>query len=85
MAAMAKKNQQPPKSFEEAIEELEKILQEIESGSVGLEESLVRYERGTFLIQHCRGVLAQAEKQIEEVSKTPAGSLATEPLEEKEQ
>lgn len=80
---MAKKNQQPPKSFEAAVDELENILQEIESGSVGLEESLLRYERGTFLIQHCRGVLAQAEKQIEIISKTPDGEIAAEPMEEK--
>ena len=81
--AMAKKSQQPPKTFEEAIQELEKILSEIESGGVGLEESLARYERGTFLVQHCRGVLAQAEKQIEQISKGPDGTTTTEPLEEK--
>ena len=85
MPTMAKKNQQPPKSFEEAVDELEKILQEVESGSVGLEESLLRYERGTFLIQHCRAVLEQAEKQIEQVSKTPEGELTAEPLEEQGQ
>jgi exodeoxyribonuclease VII small subunit len=79
---MAKKNQQPPKNFEEAIQELEKILAEIESGNVGLEESLSRYERGTFLIQHCRGVLAQAEKQIDVISKSSDGSLTTAPMEE---
>ncbi len=80
---MAKKNQQPPKTFEDAIAELEKILSEIESGNVGLEESLTRYERGTFLIQHCRGVLASAEKQIEQITKTPEGNLTTQPAEEK--
>ena len=85
MPSMAKKNQQPPKSFEAAVDELEKILQEIESGSVGLEESLLRYERGTFLIQHCRGVLAQAEKQIELISKNPEGEIAVEPIEDKPQ
>lgn len=79
---MAKKTQQAPKSFEEAISELEKILAEIESGNVGLEESIARYERGTFLIQHCRGVLAQAEKHIELISKSADGSLETTPLEE---
>jgi exodeoxyribonuclease VII small subunit len=80
---MAKKNQQPPKNFEEAIDELEKILESIESGQVGLEESLQRYERGTFLIQHCRGVLASAEKQIELIAKQPDGSVTSEVIEEK--
>jgi exodeoxyribonuclease VII small subunit len=71
---MAKKNQTPPKNFEEALAELEQILAHIESGECGLEESLVKYERGTFLIQHCRGVLNSAEQQIEQLSKTPEGA-----------
>jgi len=79
---MAKKNQAQPKSFEDALAELEAILSAIEGGEIGLEESLVRYERGTFLIQHCRTVLASAEKQIELLSKTPDGSLQTQPMTE---
>src|SRR5258708_973943 len=54
---MSKRSQQTlPKTFEDALRELEEILSEIENGNVGLEESLVKYERGNFLIQHCRGV-----------------------------
>lgn len=79
---MARKNQTPPKSFEDALRELEQILNEIEAGQVGLEESLVRYERGNFLILHCRAVLNRAEKQIEMLSKGPDGSLQSEPMEE---
>ena len=77
---MAKKQQSPPKSFEEALGELEQILSDIEGGEVGLEESLVKYERGTFLIGHCRGVLNRAEKQIELLSKAPDGELEAQPL-----
>ena len=77
---MAKRNQTPPKSFEEALQELEQILAEIEGGEMGLEESLVKYERGTFLIQHCRTVLNSAEKQIELLSKAPDGGLQAEPM-----
>ena len=78
---MAKKMQVAPKTFEEALAELEQIVADIESGQVGLEESLLRYERGTFLIQHCRGVLNSAEKQIELLSKTADGGLAAAPME----
>ncbi len=74
------KKQIPPKSFEAALEELEKILAEMEAGQIGLEENLVRFERGTFLIQHCRGVLSNAEKQIELLSKAPDGGLESEPM-----
>jgi exodeoxyribonuclease VII small subunit len=66
---VARKAQTPPKNFEEALAELEQILTEIESGDVGLEESLAKYERGQFLIQHCRATLAKAEKQIESLNQ----------------
>jgi exodeoxyribonuclease VII small subunit len=66
---MSKKPQAPPRTFEDALAELEKILADIEAGEVGLEESLVKFERGNFLIQHCRTVLSSAEKRIELLSQ----------------
>jgi exonuclease VII small subunit len=44
-----------------------------------LEESLAKYERGTFLIAHCRGVLGNAEKQIEQLTKNADGTLTAAP------
>ena len=82
---MGKKNQPLPKSFEEAIAELEKILADLEGGQVGLEESLSRYERGTFLIQHCRSVLGAAEKQIDLLSKSEDGAIQSQPMQEPEE
>jgi exodeoxyribonuclease VII small subunit len=82
---MGKKNQVAPRTFEEALAELEQIVAEIEGGQVGLEESLVKYERGTYLIQHCRGVLNVAEKQIELLSKSADGGIETSPMEQGEQ
>jgi exodeoxyribonuclease VII small subunit len=79
---MAKKQQTAPKSFEDALTELEQILADIEAGQVGLEESLARFERGTFLIQHCRGVLGTAEKQIELLSKSADGAIQAQPLDD---
>jgi len=79
---MAKKNLTPPKDFEDALRELEQILGEIERGEVGLEESLIKYERGNFLIQHCQGILNSAEKQIELISKGPDGTLKATPMPE---
>ena len=77
---MAKKPQTPPKSFEEALAELEQILAEIEGGQAGLEQSLVHYERGQFLVQHCRAVLDSAEKTIEQISKGEQGQVQVTPL-----
>ncbi len=84
---MAKKNQTVPKTFEEGMRELESILSEIENGQIGLEESLLRYERGAFLIAHCRGVLNVAQTQIETLSKAPDGTpqLTAAPAEPTEQ
>jgi exodeoxyribonuclease VII small subunit len=81
---MARKTQAAPKNFEDALTELEQIVSDIESGQVGLEESLLRYERGTFLIQHCRGVLNSAEKQIELLGKTAEGGLEATPMDSAE-
>src|ERR1041385_8400846 len=77
-----RKNQSPPKDFEEALRELEQILADIEKGEVGLEESLSRYERGTFLIQHCQNILNTAEKQIELIGRNQNGEIKTSPLPE---
>jgi exodeoxyribonuclease VII small subunit len=81
---MAKKNLTPPKSFEDALKELEEILAEMEAGEVPLEQSLEKYERGNFLIQHCRNVLNSAEKQIELLSKAEDGAVKSESLEDEE-
>jgi exodeoxyribonuclease VII small subunit len=72
----------PPKNFEEAMAELEKILADIERGDVSLEESLAKYQRGTLLIQHCRKVLADAERQVEILTRAPDGGIKTEAMPE---
>jgi exodeoxyribonuclease VII small subunit len=82
---MSKKPQPTPKNFEDALRELEQILSDVENGEVGLEESLVKYERGNFLIQHCRGILGSAEKQIELLSKQADGEIKSEPFEQEGQ
>jgi exodeoxyribonuclease VII small subunit len=57
-------------SFEEAIKELTNIVAKIEQGRIPLQDSLERYEKGMSLIQHCRGILQEAEARIEKISKT---------------
>jgi exodeoxyribonuclease VII small subunit len=79
---MAKKTQSPPKSFEDALEELEQLLADIEDGQVALEQCLTKYERGTFLIQHCRTVLSSAEKQIDLLTRGGDGEIAVQPMNE---
>ncbi len=54
--------------FEQAIAQLEEIIERIESGQVGLEKSITEYERGVGLIKRCREVLERAEQRVEELT-----------------
>ncbi len=62
-------------SFEKALAELEQLVEQIESGEIGLEEALKRYERGVALIKRCRTVLDSAEQRIAELTTNAKGEL----------
>lgn len=61
-------------SYEQAMERLEAIVERIERGEVGLEESVKQYEQGVLLIARCREILGRAEQRVEELSKPAKGS-----------
>ena len=63
-------------TYEQAIEELESIVARIEQGKIGLGESLDQYQRGAALVKRCRGILAEAEQQIETLTVEPPGEQA---------
>ncbi len=54
----------PASSFEEAIGELEQLVQRMESGSLSLEDSLAAYRRGAELAAYCRRSLAGVQQQV---------------------
>jgi exodeoxyribonuclease VII small subunit len=54
----------PPASYEAALEELEQLVQVIESGQLPLEQLLTGYQRGAELLAFCRGKLEAVETQI---------------------
>jgi len=62
-------------TFEQALENLEQIVAAIESGEIGLEESIAKYAEGIKLIKHCRGVLDAAEKKIQLLTAAEADTL----------
>lgn len=64
----------PKMSFEDALAELERIVQQLESGDVPLEDSIVIYERGDALKQHCEGKLKAAELKVEQIVLGSDGS-----------
>jgi exodeoxyribonuclease VII small subunit len=53
-----------PQRFEDAVAELEQIVAAMETGSLALEESLARFQRGSQLLRHCREALESAEQRI---------------------
>ena len=54
--------------FEASLKELEKIVRELESGDVNLDQSLKRFEQGIELYRKCRSTLETAEKKIKILS-----------------
>lgn len=53
-----------PETFEQAVAELESLVQAMESGSLALEQSLAAYRRGALLAAHCRSLLADVQQQV---------------------
>lgn len=53
--------------FEKALEELEALVEQLESGDLNLEQSLSQFQRGIELTRHCQGVLAQAQQTVEQL------------------
>ncbi|MEM1329705.1 MAG: exodeoxyribonuclease VII small subunit [Planctomycetota bacterium] len=62
-----KKSEEAALGFEQAMEQLESLIERIESGEIGLEASIHEYERGTRLVARCREVLDAAELKIEQI------------------
>lgn len=54
----------PPANFEAAIDELEKLVAQMEAGELSLEDSLAAHKRGLELAQFCQGLLARAQQQV---------------------
>ncbi len=69
-------------SFEQALAELERIVQQLESGQAPLEQSIDLYERGAKLKAHCEAKLEQARLRVERIVVGPGGEAQrTEPAE----
>jgi exodeoxyribonuclease VII small subunit len=65
-------------SFEEALKELEKIVEKLDSGQVDLDQSIDIYTRGSALKQHCEGKLRNAQERVDKIVNQN-GSLSTQP------
>lgn len=75
MTQDAKKDPKPvdKMSFEEALAELEHVVNLLERGDVPLEESIRLYERGHALKKHCEARLREAEEKVELITLDAEG------------
>lgn len=64
-----------PPAFEEALERLEGVVRELESGALSLEESLVRFEEGVKLVKLCQARLEAARLQVKRLEEGPDGPV----------
>lgn len=69
----------PVADFEASLEALEQLVEQMERGDMGLEESLAAYERGVGLYRRCQGALEQAELRVKLLSD-PADPSTAEPF-----
>jgi len=69
----------PVAHFEQSLEELEHLVEKMETGEMSLEQSLSAYERGVGLYRQCQQALEQAELRVRLLSD-PAQPEASEPF-----
>jgi exodeoxyribonuclease VII small subunit len=67
------KSREADLNFEGAMDRLEKIVEQMESGKLPLEDLIVRYEEGMNLVKVCQERLANAEQKIEIIARNSAG------------
>jgi exodeoxyribonuclease VII small subunit len=70
MAQKKVEKEDGPDRFEEYLEELRSVVEKMEEGGLGLEESLKLFEEGINLSRLLFGILNRAEGQVEELLKT---------------
>jgi exodeoxyribonuclease VII small subunit len=68
-------------SFEQALAELDQIVQRLEGGRVALEDSIDLYARGSALKRHCEAKLKSAQERIDRIVLGPDGGVGTAPAE----
>ncbi|SFI48822.1 exodeoxyribonuclease VII small subunit [Albimonas pacifica] len=66
-------------SFEEAMRELEQVVDRLESGDAPLDASIALYERGAKLKAHCEAKLKAAELKVAQIAEAPDGTVSARP------
>ncbi|MCF6263536.1 MAG: exodeoxyribonuclease VII small subunit [Xanthomonadales bacterium] len=64
---MTSKNDNSAKDFETSLEQLEKLVLQMESGDLSLDESLAQFQQGVKLTRHCQQLLENAKQSVEKL------------------
>ena len=67
-------------SFEQALEELDGLVRKMESGALGLDESIAAYRRGAELARYCQQRLGAAEQEIRKLDGDVLTALGADEL-----
>ena len=68
--------------FESALEDLERVVEQLETGALSLEDSLTAFEKGVGLVKFCNQKLNEVEKKIDFLVKDKEGKLQLKAFEE---
>ena len=65
----------PPKKFEEALADLEGLVDKLDTGKLSLEDSLQAFEDGVSLVRHLEAELTKVETRVEILTRNDGGVL----------
>ncbi|NOY86249.1 MAG: exodeoxyribonuclease VII small subunit [Deltaproteobacteria bacterium] len=78
------KSTKKDEGFEEGLAELEAIVAQLEGGDISLEKSLELFEKGTVKLKKLAGILDEAEKKVEILTRDISGEVKAVPFDEEE-
>jgi exodeoxyribonuclease VII small subunit len=70
--------------FEEGLAGLEKLVDELENGELGLDEALKRFEKGVKLSAQLQAALEGAQRKVEKLARGAGGEAKLEPFDDEE-
>ena len=73
------------KKFEDALQDLEGVVEKLDAGTLSLEESLQAFEEGVALVRFLEEKLTEVEKQVEVLTRDNSGLFQTQSLETDEE
>jgi exodeoxyribonuclease VII small subunit len=81
----ARKKDEEPKNFEEAMSRLDAIVAKLEEDKLPLDEMLARYEEGVALARYCGEKLEAAEQKVRLIAEKAEGRVTLEEFDDGEE